>query len=59
MPKPSEEFATLIAQLEAGKISADEFKLQSNELIGAIGEVTIDPVKIERIDAAASMIRKL
>lgn len=62
MNKPSEELSRLINELNQGKISPDQFERESNKLIDSIGgetETKVDPVRLERIDAAASMIRNL
>jgi hypothetical protein len=63
MSQPSTEFNDLVAKLEAGQITPEEFELQSAKLIGSIGtgevEVQADPVRLEDIDAAASMIKNL
>lgn len=63
MSQPSTEFNDLVAKLEAGQITPEEFELQSAKLIGSIGtgevDVQADPVRLEDIDAAASMIKNL
>jgi hypothetical protein len=63
MSQPSTEFNDLVAKLEAGQITSEEFELQSAKLIGSIGtgevDVQADPVRLEDIDAAASMIKNL
>jgi hypothetical protein len=63
MSTPSETFASLVAQLEANEITKDQFKRASAKLVDSIGEglgeAQVDPVKLESIDAAASMLRNL
>jgi hypothetical protein len=63
MSNLSEKMTALLKQLEANEITAERFRELSGELIGEVGKggaVSLkDPVRRERIDTAAEMLRKL
>lgn len=56
------DMAKLLAQLEAGDITPEQFKALSARLIGTIDEEKTaepDPVHLEEIETAAKKLREL
>lgn len=63
MSNPSEELARLIERLNDDQITPEQFERESAKLIESLGsgtnEVSVDPVRREQIDTAASIVRNL
>jgi hypothetical protein len=63
MSSPNDLLSRLIEQLTSGQITPEQFKLESAKLIESLGadysEVSVDPLRREQIDTAASIIRNL
>lgn len=63
MNPPAKDLTALLQELEADKITPEQFQVESAELIASIGgpqsAAKRDPVRLDAIDAAASRLRKL
>lgn len=63
MTSPSDQLTQLIQQLTVGQITPEQFESASARLIESLGagsaEVSVDPLRREQIDTAASIIRNL
>jgi hypothetical protein len=63
MSSPSDQLAQLIEKLNDDRITPEQFKAESARLIESLGitsgEATMDPLRREQIDTAASIIRNL
>lgn len=59
----AENMSALLRQLEADEISPEQFKTLSAGLIDTVGTASAkppkDPVRMERIDASAKLLREL
>jgi hypothetical protein len=59
----AEKMATLLRQLEADEINSEQFKVASAALLDAVATSPAtppaDPVRLERIEGAAKMLREL